>query len=187
MSKKDWTKYATVAFEAMKANITLWATGDPDTQRAVTKIYYDLVFSSGYQKTGLVSEGAVALHKAGKGKQNDDDHILSPQFVARMIMDEPQVWLTDLKKFTQLFGVCRQTILVTSTENHQLRQLTKNDRNTYTVAVPTDKKYAFLNINLMFKVDRKMNSAIQVNQSHIDAILQFPQELLNYESQFVTV
>ena len=182
--KKDWRNYSKVAFEAMKGSRSLWRV-NPDTTRAITKIFYDLVFSSGNNNTGLVSENAFNNHINGNQKDNDDDHILSPQFVARMIMDEADLYLENYDAFERIFNLCRQTIKVTSKENHELRQLTTNDRQEYKIEVPTVNKYWHLGITLMQKQSNRISSCQIISRKVIDSIINIPECLTNYESQFI--
>lgn len=183
--KKDWRNYSKVAFTSMEPLVSLWKTGCPDTVRAITKIYYELVFSSGNNTTGLVSEEAFQNHISGKKTDNDDDHILSPQFVARMIMDEADYYFSNYEAFEKVFNLCRQTIKVTSKENHELRQLTTNDRSVYQIKIPTVGKYHYLGINLMLKKGRKIDTCVFISKDQSDKIIDIPECLTKYESQFV--
>ena len=58
--KKKWESFAEVAFHAMKGALPLWTNASPDTRRAMTRILYDLVFSTGDpNKTGYMSSNAM--------------------------------------------------------------------------------------------------------------------------------
>ena len=179
---KDWTQYSRVAFEALKANQQLWATGDQDAQRAVTKIYYDLVFSSGYNRTGLISEAAVTAKL--NGKKVTEDHFLSPQFLARLIMDTPDPFLTNYKAFEKLFAQARQVIVVTPAENKALSQLTTNLNGQFIVHIPTVHKYQHLNMNLMSRQGRGWSNLTPVT-GEFTTLVDFPQALTTYEEQFI--
>ena len=97
--KKKWESFAEVAFHAMKGALPLWTNAAPDTRRAMTRILYDLVFSTGDpNKTGYMSSNAI--ESKSKGLKTCKDHCLSPQFVARMIYDNPNVWLVDCLLYT---------------------------------------------------------------------------------------
>ena len=181
---KDWRNYSRVAFDAMKANRDNWATGNHDIQRAVTKIYYDLVFSSGYNRTGLISDAAFD-RKMDKLKVVDD-HVFSPQFVGRMMMDMGDVYLNDYDQFEQVFGLCRTVITVTSEENSALRQLTSNVNGEFIVLVPTIHKYSSLKIKLRQKTGSKWSTAKPVFES-VQSLLNVPDRLTSYETQFIPV
>ena len=145
--KKKWESFAEVAFHAMKGVLPLWTNASPDTRRAMTRILYDLVFSTGDpNKTGYMSSNAMEAKT--KRLKTCKDHCLSPQFVARMVYDNPDVWLTDFEKFKKLFHACCQTILITSKQNYALSNLTKNLNGEFFVEVATHEKYKHLNIKL---------------------------------------
>ena len=120
---KKWESFALVAFNAMKGALPLWTNANSDIQRAMTRLLYDQVFSSGDpNKTGYISSAAMSAKR--KKNKTCKDHCLSPQFVARMVYDRPDIWLVDFEKFKVLFYMCCQTIEVTPHENNKLSQLT---------------------------------------------------------------
>ena len=120
-----WESFAEVAFYAMKGALPLWKHPKPYTERSMTRILYDPVFTSGDpNKSGNISSAAMEAKR--KKLKTCKDHCLSPQFVARMVYDNPDVWLSDLDKFKTLFYKCCATILVTSKENTKLSKLTTN-------------------------------------------------------------
>lgn len=172
---KDWTVYCRIAYNALRANIDDWS--DPDSFRPITRIYYDLVFCSGYNRTGLISEAAM-----NDSNSRTDDHCLSPQFIARMIMDNPDLYLSDYTVFENLFNLARTTICVTKSENKQLSLLTSNDGAEYKVYVPTNLKYKHLGIKLYEKVGQYYQNAVEYDGDVGDLA---PQDLLNYEEQFL--
>ncbi len=117
-----WISFANVAFHAMRGAAPLWENADSDTRISMTRLLYDQVFSSGNpHKTGYISSNALDAKR--EKKKTCNDHCLSPQFVARMIYDNPDVWLTDFEKFKNLFFLCCQTIVVTF---HPKKGLVKN-------------------------------------------------------------
>ena len=172
---KDWRVYCRTAFNALRANAELW--NDPDYFRPITRIYYDLVFCSGYNHTGLISEAAL-----NDSNERTNDHCLSPQFIARMIMDNPDLYLSDYTVFENLFNLARTTVCVTKSENKQLSLLTDNDGVDYKVYVPTNNKYGHLGIKLYEKVGQQWKNAVEYDGNVGDLA---PQDLLNYEEQFL--
>ena len=78
--KKKWESFAEVAFHAMKGALPLWTNAAPDTRRAMTRILYDLVFSTCQDpnKTGYMSSNAI--ESKSKGLKTCKDHCLSPQY-----------------------------------------------------------------------------------------------------------
>lgn len=177
---KNWRAYCKVAFNSLHASKEFW--GDPDFYRPITRHYYISVFDCGAPNpTGLISENALK-NKLEK-KKTVYDHYLSPQFICRMIMDNPDVYLEDYKKFEQLFWISAQTVVVTQQENDSLAMLTENDGENYIVKVPTNLKYQHLGIKLL---ERPANTKLWKNSQPIsDNVLDVPQELLDYEKQFL--
>tara|TARA_B100002019_G_scaffold276707_1_gene275767 strand:+ start:53 stop:586 length:534 start_codon:yes stop_codon:yes gene_type:complete len=167
--------YCRVAFNALNSNIDCW--GDPDFFRPITRIFYEQVFSSGYNRTGLISEDAK-----DNSKQRTHDHCLSPQFICRMIMDNSDIYLSDYDIFESLFHLARTTICVTKDENTQLSLLTENDGINYRVYVPTNLKYQHLGIKLYKKFGASWKNAVKYDENVGDLV---PQDLLKYEKKFL--
>ena len=172
---KDWKVYCLTAFNALRANAELWK--DPAHFRPITRIYYDLVFCSGYNHTGLISEAAL-----NDKKERTNDHCLSPQFIARMIMDNPDLYLSDYTVFENLFNLARTTVCVTKDENRRLSLLTDNKGEDYKVYVPTNKKYGHLGIKLYEKVGHKWKDVVEYKGDVGDIA---PIDLLTYEEKFL--
>jgi len=175
MKRREWKAYCKVAFNALRANVELW--GDPDFYRPISRIFYINVFDSGsVNHLGLISESAM-----NNPDEKTTDHCLSPQFIGRMIMDNPDKYLEDYDLFENLFWLACSTITVTKTENKQLSLLTNNDGMEYKVYVPTNLKYKHLDIQLY----RKNGSRWKDSEKCEDNIIPAPQDLLNYEKQFL--
>ena len=171
-----WISFANVAFHAMKGASPLWKNADSDTKISMTRLLYDQVFSSGNPyKTGYISSSALDARR--EKKKTCNDHCLSPQFVARMIYDNPDVWLTDFEKFKNLFFLCCQTIVVTSKENTELSNLTSNKNGKLEIKVATHLKYEHCNITL-FHPKKGL-----VKNPFLDIL---PDELIEYEKQYLT-
>lgn len=131
-------------------------------------------------QTGFISQNAYEEKLSGKSIV--DDHYLSPQFIGRMIMDNPDKFLYDSKVFNKLFYLSCATIKVTSKENDLLSTLTRNDGLNYNILVPTDKKYENIGIELL-KRPKKSNfwkHAVKTKRKPY-----YPEELLEYEKQFL--
>lgn len=175
MKKRNWKAYCKVAFSALKANVADW--GDPDFYRPISRIFYINVFDSGsVNHLGLISESAM-----NNLDEKTTDHCLSPQFIGRMIMDNPDKYLEDYDLFENLFWLACSTITVTKSENKQLSLLTNNDGIDYKVYVPTNLKYKHLDIQLY----RKNGSRWKNSEKCDDNMIPAPQDLLNYEKQFL--
>ena len=174
--KRKWESFAEVAFNAMKGVLPLWKNASADTKRAMTRILYDLVFSTGNPNpTGYMSREAMQASK--RGEKTCKDHCLSPQFVARMVYDNPDVWLTDFENFKELFHACCQTILITSKQNYALSNLTKNLNGEFFVEVATHEKYKHLNIKLFHEQEG------YVEDVFYDKLV--PIELTKYELKYI--
>lgn len=180
MAMKDWRPYCETAYHGLRCNQGNW--GKPEFARPITRIYYFGVFDAGNpNSTGLISENALK-NKEKKGK-TVLDHCLSPQFICRMILDNPETHLSSLEAFQRVYWYSCRTIVVTQEENEALSALTSNDGNTYQVKVPTNLKYNHLGIKLFKRPEGKTrwNLAEEIESN----ILDVPQELLNYEEKFL--
>lgn len=173
---KKWEDFAQSAFDSMKAGLYRWTPdASSSTIRSLTRLLYDQVFCCGEpNKTGYISLAAMENKKNKKSVCTD--HCLSPQFVARMIYDNPDVWLNDFEKFKVLFYQCCLTIKVTSEENTKLSKLTENVNGSFTVHVPTHKKYDYLGIKLFHPEKGFVNNIF-------DELV--PPELVEYEEKYL--
>ena len=174
--KKVWQAYSKTAYNAMCASLPNW--GDPDFYRPITRLYYISVFDCAQvNHLGLISEEAL-----NNRKERTHDHCLSPQFIGRMIMDNPDKYLQDYSVFEQMFWLSCSTITVTKRENKELSMLTENNGFDYKVFVPTNLKYNHLGIQLYKKETGKTwKSAVPQDHNLIPA----PPELLEYEKSFL--
>tara|TARA_Y100000768_G_C23924855_1_gene656946 strand:- start:375 stop:926 length:552 start_codon:yes stop_codon:yes gene_type:complete len=180
---KDWKTYCKAAFNGMRANRDLWKEGGKDVQRSITHAgFYCQVFCSGYNRTGLISE--AAYERKMKGQKVVEDHVLSPQFIGRMIMEAGDYYLENYDRFEELFSLCRQTIVVTQEENDNLSFLTKNVNGEIIILVPTIRKYQSLKINLRKKVSRNWFDAIPTTDT-FENLLTIPEALTVYETNFI--
>ena len=174
--KKVWQAYSKTAYHAMCSSLANW--GDPDFYRPITRLYYISVFDCAQvNHLGLISEEAL-----NNPKERTHDHCLSPQFIGRMIMDNPDKYLYEYSVFEQMFWMSCSTITVTKSENKQLSMLTENNGIDYKVFVPTNLKYNHLGIQLYKKETGKTwKSAVLEDHNLIPA----PPELLEYEKSFL--
>jgi hypothetical protein len=177
--------YCLIAFNALKANLDLWRSkpNDKDVLRGVTRPYYDLVHALSIP-SGYITISALNEKRKDSKWVLCRDHCYSPQFIARMIMDRADIYLENYDKFRELFYISCKTIDITPEENRALSLLTSNQNGNYKIYVPTDKKYQHLNIQLV-----KRNYGRNWYQKPVDSVsnyIQTPQELLDYEKQFLT-
>jgi len=178
--------YCIASFNACKSNLDQWRS-DPNNKnviRVVTRKYYISVHDVS------IPSGLITVKALEKKKQNPKwnlcrDHCYSPQFVGRMIMDNPDIYLNNYEKFREIFYTSCTTIDITPEENRELSHLTSNKKGKeFKIFVPTDKKYQHLDIQLI-----KRNYGRNWYHKPADSIsnyIQTPQELLDYEKQFLT-
>ena len=170
-----WEDFALIAFHAMKGVLPFWKNANSHQQRAMTRLLYDQVFCAGEpNKTGYISAAAMSAKR--KGNKTTKDHCMSPQFVARMVYDNADVWLTDLDKFKTLFLMCCQTIEVTPDENNKLSKLTENKDGQFLIYIATHLKYDHLGIVLFHPEKGAVRDVFE------DLI---PSELIDYESNYL--
>lgn len=173
--KKNWEAYCQTSFNNMRSNIENW--GKPDYFRPITRTFYINVFDcASVNHLGLISEQALL-----NPTERTHDHCLSPQFIGRMVMDNPEIYLNDYDNFKRIFWLGCSTITVTKKENTALSLLTDNDGYDYKVYVPTNLKYNHLNINLFTRVGSLWKNSVPAESNIIDT----PQELLEYEKNFL--
>ena len=172
---KNWRAYCLTTFNSLASNVDNW--GNPDFFRPITRLYYIGVFDCAQvNHLGLISEDAINYPK-----ERTFDHCLSPQFIGRMIMDNPDKYLSDYDVFENLFWLSCSTITVTKGENKQLSMLTENDGVDYRVYIPTNLKYRHLRIKLYQKNGTRWSDAIECD----DNIIPAPSDLLEYEKKFL--
>ena len=175
MNSKNWKAYCQTTFNSLVANVDNW--GDPDFFRPITRLFYIGVFDCAQvNHLGLISEQAK-----DNPKKRTHDHCLSPQFIGRMIMDNPDKYLSDYDVFENLFWLSCSTITVTKDENKQLSMLTENNGTDYIVHVPTNLKYQHLGIKLYQKNGPRWIDAVEYD----DNIIPAPVDLLEYEKRFL--
>jgi len=177
-----WQEYCETAFNSMKANVHNW--GKPEFYRPLTRIYYMGVFDCGTPNhTGFISKTAYQ-NKLNRGKVVHD-HYLSPQFIGRMILDNPDKYLTDFEVFRDIFWKSCGTIIVTAEENIKLSLLTENKGKEYRVHVPTDQKYTHLGIDLLSRPSQVRSWIGAPMQNVTENEVYFPDDLINYEKNYL--
>ena len=174
-NSKNWKAYCQTTFNSLRANVNNW--GNPDFFRPITRLYYIGVFDCGTSNhLGLISEEAL-----NNPTERTKDHCLSPQFIGRMIMDNPEKYLEDYDIFENLFWLSCSLITVTKEENKKLSMLTENDGIDYRVHVPTNLKYQHLGIKLYRKTGANWRNAVR----YYDNVIPAPSDLLEYEKKFL--
>jgi len=178
--------YCKIAFNGLKANVDEWFTNRncKDTVRAITHSFYNTVHSLSVP-SGLVSVEAVKKKREEPEWALCKDHCYSPQFIGRMIMDNSDKYLNDYELYRKLFITACTTIIVTPEENRSLSFLTSNRNNDFKIYAHTDKKYQHLNIELVEKSQglKWYMKDMKPASNYIET----PQELIEYETQFLIV
>lgn len=176
--------YCEIAFNSLKANLYMWKSrpNDKDVLRGVTRPYYDLVHSLSIP-SGFITSKALDEKRKDKYWVLCRDHCYSPQFVARMVMDNAEIYLEEYKKFKEIFYISCRTIDITPEENKKLSLLTKNPDGDLKIEVPTNKKYQHLKIELVERHDGR--GWYNKDADPVSNYIETPQELLDYEKQFL--
>ena len=140
---KKWESFALVAFNAMKGALPLWTNANSDIQRAMTRLLYDQVFSSGDpNKTGYISSAAMSA-KRKKNKTCKDLRIIHPWF-----------------EYSQrMFRSRSEEILSVSTECHVFSGRKEVPFDTVVCLIKVDVIY--LNLTLINFVERVVGSKDQ--------------------------
>ena len=136
--KRDPVEYARTAFDCLRVSKSRWNKHiTTSTERSISRLFYDQVFSSGADKSGFST-----IPKAEWSLQPmTDDHYLAPQSITKFIMDS-EFLLEDFDHFLDCFLLCRKTHFVSRQQNDQLKSLTKSK------PVLTRDRYKHLGFNL---------------------------------------
>ena len=186
-----WHHYCDNAFDVTNAVKHKW--GDPTKlQRPIGRLFYCDVSSCGYNVNNpqLISENAMnnLLHgKTKKERKIVRDHYLSPQFIARFILDNQEIYLSDYSKFKKMFYISCGIVIVTQDENDRLAQLTKSneDSNKFKVLIPTNKKYDHVGIKLLHYKEKSGHWKNRTYTPVSNDTLYYPPEIIEYEKRFL--
>jgi len=136
--KKDCVEYAKTTFYSLIANKHRWNKEiTTDIERSISRLFYDQVFSSGADKSGM---STVLKHEWDLAPMTDD-HYMAPQSVTKYIMDT-EFLLEDFDHFLDIFLMCRKTHYVFKHQNEKLKDLTKK------TFILTRDRYKHLGYNL---------------------------------------
>ena len=137
--RKNPIEYALTAFNSLKANQYRWDKMlISDAERAISRLFYDQVFSSGPDMSGF---STVLKHQWGL-QDMTHDHYMAPQSVTKFIMDQADIVLDDYDYFLDCFMMCRKTHYVMKSQNEELSALTKKTK------VLTRDRYKHMGFNL---------------------------------------
>ena len=175
--------YCMIAFNSLQKWREYWHL--PEWKRPLTKVVYDNAFHCTNLHTGFITRGSLEkriAHNSEKPFQPCYDHYLSPQFMARMIMDDPNTYLEDFEVFKDIFTLMTSVVEITNPENTKLRQLTSNKGGKYKVFASTDTKYEVAGIELL---KRPEGETSWLKATTTEDKLYFPEDLIEYEKRFL--
>ena len=185
--KKDWRNYAEVSYNALKSNIEAWKNGNKDFIRCISRIYYINVFDTGvFNYTGLVSEQALSFPK-----ESTYDHCFRPQLIGRMIMDNPEKYLSDYETFEKLFFLSCMVVKVTKDENRLLSLQTDNRSKEYKILTPTNRLYETVGIELYKDIGKNhylhvgFDISLNCSEEDMEEYQELFNDLLEYEKKFM--
>ena len=185
--KKEWRNYAEVSYNALKSNVEAWKNGNKDFIRCISRIYYINVFDCGlFNYTGLVSEQALSFPK-----ESTYDHCFRPQLIGRMIMDNPEKYLSSYETFEKLFFISCMVVKVTKDENRLLSLQTDNRSNEYKILTPTNLLYETVGIELYKKVENNQylhvgfDIPLNCSEEDMEEYQELFNDLLEYEKKFM--
>jgi hypothetical protein len=153
-----------------------------DAVRSITRPFYDLVHSLSVP-SGFITEKALEKKRQDPKWILCRDHCYSPQFIYQMLMDNHEIYVNDYDKYFNIFKTACTTIDILSEQNRSLSLLTSNHKGKYKVYVPTDKKYQYLDIKLLNRNYGRM--WYKRPADYVSNYINTPQELLEYEKQFL--
>ena len=169
-----------------------------DNKRWLSKCFYDPVFHATNTHTGFISQGSIdarikydlnpKFDKGGKKKpfQPCYDHVTTPQFLLRLLVDcKAHIFNYSKEGFNEFlywFKLATSVVEVTNPENTAVRQFTKFRNGNYKIYQPSDKKYKKANIILC---ERPADEKQWINAIPTDKTIEFSQDFLEYEKKFL--
>tara|TARA_B100000575_G_C22979044_1_gene564993 strand:+ start:258 stop:890 length:633 start_codon:yes stop_codon:yes gene_type:complete len=171
---------------------------EPDSKRLLTKVKYDNVFHATNHHTGFITQGAIdarikydlnpKFDKDGKKKSYQPcyDHVTTPQFVSRYLVDcRREIFDYSEKGWNEYlywFEFATSVIETTNPENTAVRKFTKFRKGKYEIYESSDKKYSRAGLVLCERPDgvKEWSKAVPT-----DKVFTFNQDFLDYEKQFL--
>lgn len=141
--------YAHIVYTDLRSQTENWKSkrNNRHSVRAITHGNYDRIHTLSVP-SGLVSKSAIESKRNDKFFVFTKDHCYRPQFMIQMFMDRPEIFLCDFDTFLEYIIIASTTILITSKENDELKNFTKNKNGKITIKVSTDKIYQEAGIEL---------------------------------------
>ena len=161
-----------------------------DSKRWLSKCFYDPVFHATNTHTGFISQASIDKRienkKNNKKHQPCYDHVTTPQFLLRFLVDCKQdifnISKEGFNEFLYWFKLATSVVEVTNPENTAVRQFTKFRNGNYKIYQPSDKKYKKANIILC---ERPADEKQWINAIPTDKTIKFSQDFLEYEKKFL--
>ena len=154
------------AFDVMKAALSLWQNDPEVDKRLISRIFYDQGFKIA---SGYISHSAMT-----PGIKTTEDHCFSPCFLGYVVMDMPEIFLTDKNIFRNFSIFGATTITVTPDENNRLRD--QSYKGSLKLTCSMKDKYVVEGIQLYEK---------GVGYVEGDFPLEVWPEVLEYEKQYL--
>ena len=154
--------------------------------------FYDKVFSVPYWQeddTGIMTEKArnavCNKNKFGEKIKTTKDHFITPQTIARMIIEnwedfEGGLGSAGFLLFNEIFQYCRKTILVTNSENTQLSNFTCNKDGIFYLQMGFMERYKHL-----FDYVFIGNGTKRMSTDYLEEMLDIPQYILEKEKDYL--
>ena len=161
-----------------------------DNKRWLSKCFYDPVFHATNTHTGFISQASIDKRienkKNNKKHQPCYDHVTTPQFLLRFLVDcKPDIFNISKEGFNEFlywFELATSVIEVTNPENTLVRQFTKFRNGNYQIFESSDKKYKKAGIKLC---ERPVGVTSWIKSIPTNRVFVFRDEFLDYEREFI--
>tara|TARA_R100001443_G_C3283171_1_gene160911 strand:- start:44 stop:649 length:606 start_codon:yes stop_codon:yes gene_type:complete len=161
-----------------------------DSKRWLSKCFYDPVFHATNTHTGFISQASIDKRienkKNNKKHQPCYDHVTTPQFLLRFLVDcKPDIFNYSKEGFNEFlywFELATSVIEVTNPENTLVRQFTKFRNGNYQIFESSDKKYKKAGIKLC---ERPVGVTSWIKSIPTNRVFVFRDEFLDYEREFI--
>ena len=163
---------------------------DKDWKRLRSRRLYDPVFHATNTHTGFISQASIDKRienkKNNKKHQPCYDHVTTPQFLLRFLVDcKPDIFNISKEGFNEFlywFELATSVIEVTNPENTLVRQFTKFRNGNYQIFESSDKKYKKAGIKLC---ERPVGVTSWIKSIPTNRVFVFRDEFLDYEREFI--
>ena len=167
LTKKQELTVLTI-HETMRRIVDMWKNNYDDRLRSRYFYIATINIKSGYSTPKAMS----------RDWETTEDHVFTPQFIGRFILDNPEAYLGEdsFETFKKLWIWASTVMTVTKEENTALRGQTTNSDGVYTLDCSMADKYENIGVTKFYK-------------KNVGYVNGFPfvilPELLEYEKQFI--